>query len=510
MASKSSPSSNHLAEQVSAEGFKYQVGQPVLVKGTGRWWTGRNFSATVTDIRASDNTVKVRYADGGYKRFPRAEFERLASSADVNRSLEFGSQAFELDPERLTPMRKPPVPGAIETLQTQLEEAVYRHDFRTAAKIRSLVDGMMSYEDQITRLQTELRAAVSKQDFEKAATIQDSINELNTMHATAASAVASANAGLRSFNEAVAAGDKAKVGSTTGSSSSGANSGKPTEDLATALKKAGKRALGGGLAGAGAMALQVCSLMWMRTIMNYQYRYGSTFRESAKKLYAEGGIPRFYRGIIPALVQGPLSRFGDTASNVGMLALLNSYEATATLPVGVKTIAASATAASFRILLMPVDTVKTVLQVDGRQGWPTLMSKFKAHGPSVFFHGALAASAATFAGHYPWFATFNFLDSHLPIPTETLPKLGRNAFIGFTASAVSDTVSNSIRVIKTYRQTHPQKISYKQAISDVVKQDGVLGLMGRGLQTRIVANGMQGLMFSVLWKFFDEKLHPKK
>jgi hypothetical protein len=30
------------------------------------------------------------------------------------------------------------------------------------------------------------------------------------------------------------------------------------------------------------------------------------------------------------------------------------------------------------------------------------------------------------------------------------------------------------------------------------------GLFGRGLKTRIVANGCQGLMFAVLWKYFME------
>lgn len=56
-------------------------------------------------------------------------------------------------------------------------------------------------------------------------------------------------------------------------------------------------------------------------------------------------------------------RFGDTAANAGMLALLDSLEATQQLPVGVKTLAASAAAGGFRILLMPVDACKTVLQV---------------------------------------------------------------------------------------------------------------------------------------------------
>ena len=48
------------------------------------------------------------------------------------------------------------------------------------------------------------------------------------------------------------------------------------------LRKAGKRALGGGAAGALAMVVQVSSLMWIRTIMNYQYRYGMSTSQAAK------------------------------------------------------------------------------------------------------------------------------------------------------------------------------------------------------------------------------------
>jgi hypothetical protein len=51
-------------------------------------------------------------------------------------------------------------------------------------------------------------------------------------------------------------------------------------------------------------------------------------------------------------VQGPLSRFGDTAANSGMLALLDEFESTRELPVSVKTVAASSAAAAWRILLM--------------------------------------------------------------------------------------------------------------------------------------------------------------
>ncbi len=92
--------------------------------------------------------------------------------------------------------------------------------------------------------------------------------------------------------------------------------------------------------------------------VNYQYRTGVSFPVALKTLYADGGIPRFYRGVLPALIQGPLSRFGDTAANTGMLTLMNSMDATKDMNVGVKTATASMAAAAFRIFLMPIVSVR--------------------------------------------------------------------------------------------------------------------------------------------------------
>lgn len=44
-------------------------------------------------------------------------------------------------------------------------------------------------------------------------------------------------------------------------------------------------------------------------------------------------------------------------------------------------------------------------QVEGAAGLSSLGAKVSKGGPTVLYHGALAASAATFVGHYPWFAT---------------------------------------------------------------------------------------------------------
>lgn len=280
---------------------------------------------------------------------------------------------------------------------------------------------------------------------------------------------------------------------------------KPSSDeiFNTALKKA----MGGGLAGASAMVCQVTSLMWMRTTINYQYRYGTSTKEAFQTLYKDGGLRRFYRGYGPAMLQGPLSRFGDTAANSGVLAYMDADPRTANLPTGAKSAVASLAASSWRIFLMPLDTMKTTMQVEGAGGLGKVMAKARTGGPGVFYHGALAAAGATYVGHFPWFFTFNTLNAKLPVPDSFFAQLGRSAVIGFCCSLVSDTCSNSIRVVKVFRQTNEQAVTYPQAVKEIVAKDGLMGLFGRGLKTKIIANGMQGIMFAVLWKFFETKIN---
>ncbi|KAJ3384713.1 methionyl-tRNA synthetase, partial [Chytriomyces hyalinus] len=205
---------------------------------------------------------------------------------------------------------------------------------------------------------------------------------------------------------------------------------KKANELSFAALNALKRALGGGVSGAAAMVVQVFTLMPMRTIMNYQYKFGSDFKTATGTLYKEGGMVRYYRGLGPALIQGPLSRFGDTASNAGALALLESSTLTRDLPMGVKTLFASAFAACFRMVLTPVDTLKTTMQTKGTEGTALLRSRVKAHGVGTLWYGAGASAAATFVGHYPWFATYNMLQEYIPKQSTTGKKLARNAVIG--------------------------------------------------------------------------------
>jgi hypothetical protein len=109
--------------------------------------------------------------------------------------------------------------------------------------------------------------------------------------------------------------------------------------------------------------------------MNYQYRYGTTTTQAIKTLYQDGGWVRYYQGLSAALIQGPVSRFGDTAASVGILALLEGNKYMKNLPPLVKTVFASLSAAGFRMILTPIDTIKTTLQTQGGRGMVILRAR---------------------------------------------------------------------------------------------------------------------------------------
>ena len=68
---------------------------------------------------------------------------------------------------------------------------------------------------------------------------------------------------------------------------------------------------------------------------------------------------------------------------------------------------------------------------------------------------------------------------------------------------VSDTISNSIRVLKTVKQTSEVPISYREALQEVVAKDGLVGLFFRGLKTKLLTNGIQGCIFSIAWRYLS-------
>lgn len=61
-----------------------------------------------------------------------------------------------------------------------------------------------------------------------------------------------------------------------------------------------------------------------------------------------------------------------------------------------------------------------------------------------------------------------------------------------------------VRLSAAWRGILCCQLSYPEALKQVVDEDGVPGLFLRGLQTRILVNALQGALFAVAWKYFQE------
>jgi hypothetical protein len=287
----------------------------------------------------------------------------------------------------------------------------------------------------------------------------------------------------------------------------------PMENLSLnqILVRAGKRSLGGGIPGAFAGVIQVLMLMWLRTITNYQSRYGTTFKQALNTLLREGGISRLYRGLSFALIQAPIIRFVSTAANDGVESLVSSFESSRHWGPGRTTVVASIIVGVARIVLMPIDTMKTVLQVDSAEGFRNLVRRVKAGKFNVLYQGSTATAVGAIFAHYPWFFTYNYLSAKEWVENLIPSRLLRNASIGFLASIVSDTVSNAFKVIKTTKQALGSKhnSSYSEVVRMIVAADGLKGLFGRGLLTRIGTNALQSILFTVIWRGLSERVQEK-
>ena len=117
-----------------------------------------------------------------------------------------------------------------------------------------------------------------------------------------------------------------------------------------------------GMIGGTVTIVDIVSFMWLRTTINHQYRYGNNFSKTFTMLYNEGGISRFYRGSPIAIFQVALIRFGDTACNSAAVKYAKKEY------IFTQTALASSMAACWRMFLMPVDTVKIMLQIERKNG----------------------------------------------------------------------------------------------------------------------------------------------
>ena len=150
----------------------------------------------------------------------------------------------------------------------------------------------------------------------------------------------------------------------------------------------------------------------------------------------------------------------------------------------------------------------------------------------LLYEGTWVTMLSTLVAHYPWFFVHNLLNDALPLPSSSYHLILRSAVIGFSASVVSDCVSNVLKVIKTIKQSSTssspvsalsssssssaEQLAYKyhsktpaaptssmtyiNVIHQVLEEGGLRALFGRGLKTRLLSNALQSVLFTVVWK----------
>lgn len=245
--------------------------------------------------------------------------------------------------------------------------------------------------------------------------------------------------------------------------------------------------------------IQTSVTMGLKTTLNYQYTNGLTTQSALKKLYSVGGVFRFYRGFPPAVLLNSITKFNDTFISSYVLSKTKNTN----LHLSEKIACSSVIAATTRIAFMPLDNLKTNCQVNGKSGYQIVANKVKTKGVTYLWSGTLPQFTASILGHFPWYFTYNYLNEKLDHCATYTNELIKQGAIGFTASLSSDLCVNGFKVLKSSKQTSNRE--YSEIVKTIIKNDGYLGFY-RGLGTKLIINGVNGMVFSIVWKIFRDNI----
>jgi len=245
--------------------------------------------------------------------------------------------------------------------------------------------------------------------------------------------------------------------------------------------------------GATSGLFQVTTLLWLRTINNYQYRYGTTLTGTIKTLYNSGGILRFYRGYIPSLIVASNCKF--TELNAYYYTNINNFSKHEQL------LFIAATSSLTKLSLVPIDTLDVVLQVEGTKGVNLLKKKIKNNGYKVLYYGTTPWIMSNLVGTYSWFNVHNYLDTKYKNQyTNGLEFNIKNGAIGLMSSLTSDILTNPFRILKINKQSNANNISYLNTLKTI----DISELFLRGLKTRMIIHGIQNVAFVIMWKNLEK------
>ena len=268
----------------------------------------------------------------------------------------------------------------------------------------------------------------------------------------------------------------------------------------------------GGLAGIINMAL----LHSPKTIIKYQYVYNTSIIETYKQLVKHNNDKlRIFRGILPSIMKSSLGKMGDIGIYTYYMdknEYINKNDSIINEPwynQNINMLKISFLTTLWRFNLIPIDTLSNTYQVHGKEAYNILKNKVKKNNIHVLYHGSIALTSINFISNFIWFSVFTNLNKNLP---NNINNDFRNGLIGFSSTLSCDIVVNPIRIIKTYKQSHKENISYINCINEIfsnknnIKNQNSISTLFRGFKIRIMINSISSGLYVILWKRIENTL----
>ena len=246
---------------------------------------------------------------------------------------------------------------------------------------------------------------------------------------------------------------------------------------------------------------QISTLIWLRTIMIYQYEYNTTFNNTFKNLYKDGGLMRFYKGYIPSLIICNLCRFND----LNAYYLMQQYD----YSIYTKTTYISLMSCMTRLLVTPIDNLDIHYQLYGNNGFKILKNKIYNNNFAILYNGSFMWANIHCLSTFTWFLTHEYLNTFYLKFNIFNSNQKCNLFIeniyycvnGFTCYVLCDIITNTLRVVKLKKQTSNK--SYYNCIRQIYNNYNFNGFY-RGFHTRLLYQGIQNSLFVLLWKNLEK------
>tara|TARA_B110001469_G_scaffold125273_1_gene140387 strand:+ start:5622 stop:6386 length:765 start_codon:yes stop_codon:yes gene_type:complete len=241
-----------------------------------------------------------------------------------------------------------------------------------------------------------------------------------------------------------------------------------------------------------ATLIQQSSTYGLKTVIKNQYVHGTPIYKTFKNLYNNNDPLRFYRGVIPTITKAIIGRNSDILFHKFYSEKFNFNKEQNALISGL-------TSSIVKVSFIPLDTISNLYQVQGKKAKDIIKKQYKNEN-YFFYRGTMAYMILSGVGSSAWLYTYSYLNNIELHKNKNI----NNALIGVSASIMSDIVVNPIRILKTYKQSSSDYISYKEIIKKITLSDkNFIKSYFRGYGLRMGLNAFNSGMFMVLWKQFE-------